>query len=88
MTQLQMQKYQHRYQKEYRKNNRQKIKVLKQRHYAENKEVYNARTKLWAEENQEFLKDYRKRYYAKNAETIKASARERYRLNKMLADIA
>ncbi len=61
---------------QFRKNNPEKFKAIRKRHYVKNRETVLARTQEWRLRNIEHLKDYGSRRY--DNPVVRAKARERY----------
>lgn len=58
------------YKQEYRRENKEKIKISNQKYYKSNKEKILSANKAWAEENPEKMATYKMNYYKRNIDMI------------------
>jgi len=70
------------YQKQWTKNNPEKIRVIRKRYYEKHKETYNEKAKEWRVNNPERYLEARKKWLEENQEKVK-----QYRLNYMKKQI-
>lgn len=68
--------------KEYREDNRKKIREKDKQYYRENKEKFRKKSQKYNEANKENIKERGKQYYQENKEKIKEKAREYREVNK------
>lgn len=71
MTPEERRKQRTEYNREWRKNNPDKVKEHSRRTRLKNKEKIQERQKLWREQNKEYLKEYGRKSYQQNKERIK-----------------
>jgi hypothetical protein len=71
----------HKYQKQYRADNAEKIAMRSKRYYADNLERIQEQRKRWQAENSEVMASRRKRYYEDNIEIISEKQKIRYAKN-------
>jgi len=77
------------YDKNYRKNNLMRCKILYQNWYKINKKAHYNKTRLWASENRDKIRIYNRRYNSKNRPKIKyLTAKYRADLDKRTPDWA
>jgi hypothetical protein len=70
------------YRKQYYKENKDKIKQQTKQYHQENKEKINQRKKQYREENKERIKQYQKQYFEENKEKMKQQTKQYYKENK------
>ena len=68
--------------KEYRENNKDKIKECSKKYYQANKDKIKNRIKEYEEENKDKIKEYKKQYYQANKDKIKNRIKEYKKNNK------
>ena len=68
--------------KEYRENNKDKIKEKKKEYYKKNKDKLKEKYKERYKNNKDKIKEYYKEYYEENKDKLKEKYKERYKNNK------
>ena len=68
--------------KEYREDNKDKIKEQKKEHYENNKEKILEKQKVYQKDNKEQIKEQRKQWYEDNKEQMKENQKKWYENNK------
>ena len=68
--------YMKEYDREYRKNNKDRIKEHNKKYYENNKDREKERVKEWYEKNKEHKKEHQKEWYENNKDRIKEQSKE------------
>ena len=68
--------------KKYFENNKERLKEKNKKYYKQNKEIIDEKNKKYSEDNKEKMKDYHKQWREENKEVLKEKKKEYYEKNK------